>query len=102
MLLDTGVELALATDCNPGTSYTSSMPFVVAVACSEYGLTIDEAVRAATLGGAHALRRDDIGHLQPGARADLAVVTGEHWVDLAYHPGMPVIAHVVKDGLVVR
>jgi imidazolonepropionase len=102
VLLDAGVEVALATDCNPGTSYTSSMPFVVAVACSEYGLTIDEAVRAATLGGAHALRRTDVGHLGVGARADLAVVTGEHWVDLAYHPGMPVIAHVVKDGAVVR
>jgi imidazolonepropionase len=101
-LLDAGVTIALATDCNPGTSYTSSMPFVIAVACSEYGLTIDEAVLAATAGGARALRRDDIGHLRPGARADLAMVTGEHWIDLAYHPGMPVIAHVVKDGVVVR
>ncbi|HET9441701.1 MAG TPA: imidazolonepropionase [Acidimicrobiales bacterium] len=101
-LMAAGVTIALATDCNPGTSYTSSMPFVVAVACSEYGLTIDEAVRAATAGGARALRRDDIGHLRPGARADLAMVTGEHWVDLAYHPGMPVVAHVVKDGVVVR
>lgn len=101
-LLDAGVTIALATDCNPGTSHTSSMPFVIAVACSEYGLTIDEAVRAATEGGARALRRDDIGHLRPGARADLALVSGEHWVDLAYHPGMPVIAHVVKDGVVVR
>lgn len=102
MLLEAGVTIALATDCNPGTSYTSSMPFVIAVACSEYGLTIDEAVRAATAGGAAALRRADIGHLRPGARADLALVTGEHWVDLAYHPGMPVIAAVVKDGVVVR
>ena len=102
LLIDAGVTVALATDCNPGTSYTSSMPFVIAVACSEYGLTIDEAVRAATEGGARALRRDDIGHLRPGARGDLVMVTGEHWVDLAYHPGMPVIAHVVKDGVVVR
>jgi imidazolonepropionase len=102
MLVDHGVTIALATDCNPGTSYTSSMPFVVALACSEYGLTIDEAVGAATEGGARALRRDDIGHLRPGARADLVVVTGEHWVDLAYHPGMPVVAHVVKDGATVR
>jgi imidazolonepropionase len=102
MLVDAGVTIALATDCNPGTSYTSSMPFVIAVACSEYGLTIDEAVRAATEGGARALLRDDIGHLQPGARADMALMTGEHWVDLAYHPGMPVVAHVVKDGVVVR
>ncbi len=101
MLLDAGVTLALATDCNPGTSYTTSMPFVIALACSAYGLSADEAVRAATAGGARALRRSDIGHLRPGARGDLAVLTGDHWVDLAYHPGMPVIASVVKDGVVV-
>jgi imidazolonepropionase len=102
MLLDAGVTVALATDCNPGTSYTSSMPFVIAVACSEYGLTIDEAVAAATTGGARALRRDDRGHLQPGALADMVVVDGEHWVELAYRPGMPVVAGVVKAGVVVR
>jgi imidazolonepropionase len=102
MLLAEGVTIALATDCNPGTSYTSSMPFVIAVACSALGLTIDEAVRAATSGGALALRRTDVGHLGVGARADLVVLSGEHWVDLAYHPGMPVVDHVVKDGVVVR
>ena len=101
MLLDAGVEIALATDCNPGTSYTTSMPFVVALACSAYGLTVDEAVRAATEGGAHALRRSDIGHLRPGARGDLVVLAGDHWVDLAYRPGMPQVAAVVKDGAVV-
>jgi imidazolonepropionase len=100
-LLDAGVEIALATDCNPGTSYTTSMPFVIALACSAYGLSAEEAVRAATAGGARALRRSDIGHLRPGARGDLAVLAGEHWVDLAYHPGMPMIASVVKDGAVV-
>jgi imidazolonepropionase len=102
MLIDAGVTIAISTDCNPGTSYTTSMPFVIAVACSELGLTVDEAVRAATEGGAAALRRDDIGQLRVGARADLTVVDGEHWVDLAYHPGMPVIGNVVKDGRVVR
>jgi imidazolonepropionase len=102
MLLDAGVQVALATDCNPGTSYTTSMAFVIAVACSEYQMSADEAVRAATWGGARALRRDDIGHLAVGARADLVVIDGEHWVDLAYHPGMDVIAHVAKDGTVVR
>ena len=101
-LIDAGVTIALATDCNPGTSYTSSMPFVIAVACSEYGLTIDEAVEAATGGGARALRRRDIGHLQPGAQADMVVIDGEHWVELAYRPAMPVIAHVVKGGALVR
>jgi imidazolonepropionase len=101
MLLDAGVVIALATDCNPGTSYTTSMPFVVALACSAYGLSADEAVTAATAGGARALRRTDIGHLRIGARGDLVVLAGDHWVDLAYHPGMPMIAAVVKDGAVV-
>lgn len=101
MLLDAGVEIALATDCNPGTSYTTSMSFVVALACSAYGLSVDEAVRAATEGGAHALGRSDIGHLRHGARGDLVVLDGEHWVDLAYHPGMPQVAAVVKAGHVV-
>lgn len=101
MLRDTGVTLALATDCNPGTSYTTSMPFVIAVACSEYGLTVDEAVKAATWGGAQALGRDDIGHLWAGATADLVVLDADHWVDLAYRPGMPLVGAVVKDGDVV-
>ena len=98
---DRGVTLALATDCNPGTSYTTSMPFVIALACSAYGLSVDEAVLAATEGGARALGRDDIGRLVPGSRGDLAVLHGEHWVDIAYHPGMPAVDAVVKDGNVV-
>jgi imidazolonepropionase len=101
MLVDAGVEVALATDCNPGTSYTTSMPFVIALACSAYGLSVDEAVRAATQGGARALGRSDIGHLRPGARGDLVVLAGDHWVDLAYHPGMAQVAAVVKAGAVV-
>lgn len=99
--LDAGATVALATDCNPGTSYTTSMSFVIAVACSEYEMSADEAVRAATLGGARALRRDDIGHLSPGALGDMIVIDGDHWVDIAYHPGMNSIAHVVKKGAVV-
>ena len=100
--LDAGARIALATDCNPGTSYTTSMPFVIAVACSEYGLSATEAVQAATLGGAQALRRDDLGRIAPGGRGDLVVVDGEHWVDIAYHPGMDVIAGVIKEGNAVR
>ena len=76
--------------------------FVIAVACSEYGLSADDAVMAATEGGARALRRRDVGHLRPGAGADLVVIGGEHWVDIPYHPGMDMIDHVVKDGVVVR
>lgn len=102
MLLDHGVTIALATDCNPGTSYTTSMPFVVAVACSALGLSAEEAVRAATRGGAAALRRHDLGRLTPGAVADLVVLAGDHYVDLAYHPGMDRVAAVVAGGEVIR
>ncbi|HUR48732.1 MAG TPA: imidazolonepropionase [Acidimicrobiales bacterium] len=102
LFLDAGGEIALATDCNPGTSFTTSMPFVIALACSAYGLSATEAVRAATLGGARALRRGDIGVLTAGARGDLIVIGGDSWVDLAYHPGMDVITNVVKEGRVVR
>jgi imidazolonepropionase len=102
MLLDHGVTIALATDCNPGTSYTTSMPFVIALACSVYGLSADEAIRAATLGGALALRRPDIGHLGVGASGDAVVLDADHWIDLAYRPGMPMIGAVIKQGAVVR
>jgi imidazolonepropionase len=88
-LLEAGVTVALATDCNPGTSYTSSMPFAIALAVREMAMTPDEAVWAATAGGARALRRDDIGHLRPGARADLAVLDAPSHLHLAYRPGVP-------------
>ncbi len=89
-LLDAGVSLALATDCNPGTCYSTSMPFVVALAVREMGLTPGEAVRAATLGGATALRRPDIGRVEVGARADLAVLDAPSHLHLAYRPGVPI------------
>lgn len=88
-LLDAGVTVALATDCNPGTSYTSSMPFVIALAVRELGMTPAEAVWAATAGGAMALRRNDIGRLPVGARADLAVLDAPSYIHLAYRPGVP-------------
>jgi imidazolonepropionase len=96
MLRDEGVTLALATDCNPGTSYTTSMPFVVGLACVEYGLAVEDAITAATAGGAAALGRDDIGHLRPGALGDLVVLDTERWADLAYRPGARLVAEVVK------
>jgi imidazolonepropionase len=89
-LLDAGVVVALATDCNPGTSYTSSMPFVIALAVRELGLTPTEALHAATAGAARALRRDDIGHLAVGARAHLAVLDAPSHLHLAYRPGVPI------------
>lgn len=101
-LLDAGVVVALATDCNPGTSFTTSMPFVVALACRELGLTPLEAVRAATLGGAAALRGNDIGHLRVGARADLVVLDAPSPVHLAYRPGVNLVRTVLRAGEVVR
>jgi imidazolonepropionase len=88
-LLDAGVTVAIATDCNPGTCYTSSMPFVVALAVRELGMTVDEAVWAATAGGAVALRRDDVGVVRVGTRADLAVLDAPSRAHLAYRPGVP-------------
>ncbi|WP_214106002.1 imidazolonepropionase [Acrocarpospora catenulata] len=97
-LLDAGVRVALATDCNPGSSFTSSMPFCVALAVREMGLTPAEAVRAATLGGAEALRRTDIGMLAPGRRADLVILDAPSYTHLAYRPGVPLVAQVWRSG----
>jgi imidazolonepropionase len=89
-LLDAGVTVALATDCNPGTCFSSSMPFVIALAVRDMGMTPAEAVWAATAGGARALRRADVGVLVPGARADLAVLDAPSHLHLAYRPGVPI------------
>ncbi|MDT4899283.1 MAG: imidazolonepropionase [Pseudonocardiales bacterium] len=94
-LIDAGVTVALATDCNPGTSYTSSMPFVLALAVREMGLTPAEALWAATAGAAASLQRTDIGRIVAGARADLAVLNAPSYLHLAYRPGVP-IAHTVE------
>src|ERR687897_821314 len=88
-LLDAGVDVALATDCNPGTCNTTSMPFVLALAVREMGMTAAEALVAATVGGARALRRTDIGRVAVGSRADLAVLEAPSHDHLAYRPGMP-------------
>jgi imidazolonepropionase len=97
-LLDAGVTVALATDCNPGSSYTSSMPFCIALAVREMRMTPAEAVRAATAGGARALRRDDVGVVRAGARADLVVLDAPSHLHLAYRPGVPLVRNVLHDG----
>jgi imidazolonepropionase len=97
-LLDTGVTVAVATDCNPGSSYSTSMPLAIALAVREMHMTPAEAVYAATAGGARALRRPDIGSLCVGARADLVVLDAPSYVHLAYRPGVPLIAAVWQGG----
>ena len=93
--LDAGVTVALATDCNPGSSYTTSMGFCIAVAVRDMGFTPAEAVWAATAGGAKALRRDDVGVLAPGKRADFIRLNAPSHVHFAYRPGVPIIAETV-------
>ncbi|MGQ0718102.1 MAG: imidazolonepropionase [Pseudonocardiales bacterium] len=97
-LLDAGVTVALATNCNPGSSYTTSMAFCVATAVLQMGMSVPEAVRAATLGGARALRRTDVGVLRPGARADVHVLDAPSAVHLAYRPGVPLTWAVWRRG----
>ncbi|MFG2635106.1 imidazolonepropionase [Streptomyces sp. NPDC048362] len=97
-LLDAGVTVALSTDCNPGSSFTSSVPFCIALAVRDMGMTPDEAVWSATAGGAAALRRDDIGRLRPGARADLTLLDAPSHVHLAYRPGVPLVTGVWRRG----
>lgn len=101
-LLDAGVQVALASDCNPGTSYTTSLPFVIALACRELAMTPLEALRAATLGGAAALRASSIGHLRIGAQADLVVLDAPSAVHLAYRPGVDLVRAVLRGGERVR
>jgi len=97
-LLEAGVTVALASDCNPGSSFTSSMPFCIAVAVRDMGMTPAEAVWASTAGGAAALRRTDVGAIRPGGPADLVLLDAPSHVHLAYRPGVPLVARVWKDG----
>lgn len=90
-LLDAGVAVALASDCNPGSSFTSSVPLCIALAVREMGMTPAEALHAATYGGARALRRDDVGRLTVGARADLVLLDAPSYLHLAYRPGVPLV-----------
>ena len=100
-LIDAGVTVALASDCNPGSSFTSSMPFCIAVAVRDMRMTPAEAVWAATAGGAAALRRTDVGVIRAGMRADLTLLDAPSHVHLAYRPGVPLVARVWKDGAAV-
>jgi imidazolonepropionase len=101
-LIDAGVTVALATDCNPGSSYTTSMAFCIALAVREMHMSPAEALWSATMGGAKALRRDDIGHLSVGARADFAVIDAPSYIHLAYRPGVNLISDTYIAGKATR
>ena len=100
-LIDAGVTVALATDCNPGSSYTTSMAFCIALAVREMHMSPAEALWSATMGGAKALRRNDIGHLSIGARADFAVLDAPSYIHLAYRPGVNLISDTYIAGRAV-
>lgn len=97
-MIDAGVTVALATDCNPGSSFTTNMPFCIAVAVRDMNFTPAEALWSATAGGALALRRNDVGVLAAGRRADFACLDAPTYVHLAYRPGVPLVSGVVRDG----
>ena len=99
-LLDAGVTVALATNCNPGSSNTTSMSFCLALAVREMGMTPDEALLSATVGGARALRRTDVGHLGVGLPADLVVLDAPSYLHLFYRPGVPLIHTTIMGGKV--
>jgi imidazolonepropionase len=101
-LLDAGATVALATDCNPGTSFTTNMPVVIALAVTAMRMTPAEAVWSATAGSARALQRFDVGTLQQGARADLVILDAPSHVHLAYRPGVPLVRTVISAGTVVH
>lgn len=100
-LLDAGVVVALSPDCNPGSSYTTNMPFSIALAVREMHMSVDEALYAATMGGAKALRRNDVGQISVGSNADLVLLNASTYVHFAYRPGVPLISKTWKDGNVV-
>lgn len=94
-VIDAGATVALATNCNPGSSYTTSMSFCIALAVRDMGMTIDEAVQAATLGGAAALRRTDVGRLTPGSAGHLVILEAPSHHHLAYRPGVPLVRQMI-------
>ena len=99
-LADAGAVVALATNCNPGSSFTTSMSFCIALAVRDLEMTIEQAVWSATAGGAAALRRSDVGRLIPGSRADAVVLSAPSYNHLVYRPGVPLVDTVIRAGVV--
>jgi imidazolonepropionase len=94
-VIDAGATVALASNCNPGSSYTTSISFCIAIAVRDMGMTIDEAIQAVTVGGAAALRRDDVGRLAPGSAGHAVILDAPTHHHLAYRPGVPLIRQTV-------
>jgi imidazolonepropionase len=97
-ILEAGISVAIASDCNPGSSYTTNMPLIIALAVREMFFTPEQALWSATKGGALALRRDDVGHLGVGAKANFAVLSSNSYLHLAYRPGVNLIEQVWRNG----
>lgn len=97
-LLDAGVKVAIASDCNPGSSFTTNLPLMIALAVREMFFTPEQALWSATKGGAMALRRNDVGHLSVGANADFAILSSQSYLHLAYRPGVNLIEQVWRNG----
>ena len=98
-LLEAGVTVALAADCNPGSSYTTNMPFCIAVAVRDMHMTPAQAVWSATAGGAAALQRTDVGSVRVGNRGDLILLDAPTHIHLAYRPGVPLVQSVWRAGV---
>ena len=100
-LIDAGVNVALSTDCNPGSSYSTSMSLAIALAVRDMGMTPSEAIKAATFLGAKALEREDIGAIALGKRADFLILDAPSHAHIAYRPGVDLISQVFKAGELV-
>jgi imidazolonepropionase len=94
-VIDAGARVAIASNCNPGSSYTTSLPFCIALAVRDMGMTIEEAVQAVTVGGATALRRPDLGRLSPGSVGHAVILEAPSYHHLAYRPGVHLVERVI-------
>jgi imidazolonepropionase len=97
-MFSAGVQVAIASDCNPGSSYTTNMSLMVALAVREMFFTPEQALWSATKGGALALRRNDVGYLSVGAKADFTILSSNSYLHLAYRPGVNLIEQVWRNG----
>jgi imidazolonepropionase len=101
-LVDAGAAIALATDFNPGSSFTTSLPLICSLACTQLHLTPGEALSAVTVNAAHVLGcAGDRGRIAPGLRADLLLIDAPDWRYLAYHLAGDLVSAVIRGGIAV-